>query len=50
MVKAEADRDYYADLELAPTANANEIKKAFKKLGMASSYEPVKVPADAFWF
>lgn len=33
MVKAEAERDYYADLELNPKADANEIKKAFKKLG-----------------
>jgi len=33
MVKVEADRDYYADLELKPSADANEIKRAFKKLG-----------------
>ena len=36
MVKAEVDRDYYGDLELGPTADANEIKKAFKKLGMVA--------------
>ena len=33
MVKAEADRDYYADLELQPSATANDVKKQFKKLG-----------------
>ena len=38
MGKAEADRDYYADLELEPTADANEIKKAFKKLGGLRTY------------
>lgn len=34
MVKGDAERDYYADLELNPSADANEVKKAFKKLGM----------------
>ncbi len=34
MVKAEPDRDYYADLELQPAASANDIKKQFKKLGI----------------
>lgn len=33
-MKAEADRDLYADLEIKPTADANEIKRQFKKLGM----------------
>ena len=33
MVKAEPDRDYYADLELPPSATANDVKKQFKKLG-----------------
>ena len=33
MVRAEGDRDYYGDLELPPTASANDIKKQFKKLG-----------------
>lgn len=36
MGKADADRDYYGDLELDPSADANEIKKAFKKLGTVS--------------
>lgn len=34
MVKADLTRDYYGDLELEPTADFNEIKKQFKKLGM----------------
>lgn len=34
MVKADLTRDYYGDLELPPTADLNEIKKQFKKLGM----------------
>jgi DnaJ-class molecular chaperone len=33
MVKADLTRDYYADLELAPSADVAEIKKQFKKLG-----------------
>ncbi|KAL3427474.1 DnaJ domain-containing protein [Phlyctema vagabunda] len=38
MVKADLSRDYYADLELPPTADANEIKKQFKKLAL--KYHP----------
>ena len=34
MVKADAKCDYYADLELPPSADANEIKRQFKKLGL----------------
>lgn len=34
MVKADLTRDYYGDLEVAPTADINEVKKQFKKLGM----------------
>lgn len=34
MVKADFSRDYYADLELQPSADVNEIKKQFKKLGL----------------
>lgn len=33
MVKADLTRDYYGDLELPQTADVNEIKKQFKKLG-----------------
>jgi hypothetical protein len=33
MVKADLSRDYYGDLEIAPTADLLEIKKQFKKLG-----------------
>lgn len=34
MVKADLTRDYYGDLDLHPGADAQEIKKQFKKLGM----------------
>lgn len=34
MVKADPKCDYYADLELPPSADAAEIKKQFKKLGL----------------
>lgn len=33
MVKADAKRNYYADLELTPAADTEEIKKQFRKLG-----------------
>lgn len=33
MVKADYRRDYYADLELRPSADTEEIKKQFRKLG-----------------
>ena len=36
MVKADATRDYYADLELQQGADPNEVKKQFKKLGIHS--------------
>jgi DnaJ-class molecular chaperone len=42
MVKADLSRDYYGDLEILPTADTAEIKKQFKKLGMAS------MPPDAY--
>jgi curved DNA-binding protein CbpA len=35
MVKADLTRDYYGDLDLAPAADTADIKKQFKKLGMA---------------
>jgi hypothetical protein len=38
MVKVEYDRDYYADLELDPTATSLDIKSQFKKLGMAPGF------------
>lgn len=37
MVKADPKRDYYADLELKPSATEEEIKKQFRKLGTAPS-------------
>lgn len=33
MVKADVRRDYYADLGLAPSADAEDIKRQFRKLG-----------------
>lgn len=33
MVKADVRRDYYADLGLQPSAEAEDIKKQFRKLG-----------------
>ncbi|PQE29038.1 hypothetical protein CJF30_00004099 [Rutstroemia sp. NJR-2017a BBW] len=36
MVKADFDRDYYADLEIDQTASVTEIKKQFRKLGKES--------------
>ena len=36
MVKADLSRDYYGDLELPANADANDIKKQFKKLGTVS--------------
>lgn len=33
MVKADASRDYYADLEISSSASDEEIKKAFRLLG-----------------
>lgn len=37
MVKADAKRNYYADLELTPAADTEEIKRQFRKLGKSSS-------------
>jgi len=34
MVKADLSRDYYADLELPPTADVGEIKRQFRKLAL----------------
>jgi hypothetical protein len=33
MVKPDFSRDYYADLELPTTADADAVKKQFRKLG-----------------
>ncbi|KAJ8071386.1 hypothetical protein OCU04_001709 [Sclerotinia nivalis] len=38
MVKADFDRDYYADLEIKQGASINEIKKQFRKLALV--YHP----------
>lgn len=37
MVKTDPKCDYYADLEVSPAADALEIKKQFKKLGLTAS-------------
>ncbi|KAL6715160.1 hypothetical protein ACLMJK_007424 [Lecanora helva] len=42
MGKADADRDYYGDLGVDATADANEIKRAFKKLALI--YHPDRNP------
>ncbi|KAI9840182.1 MAG: hypothetical protein M1837_001854 [Sclerophora amabilis] len=42
MVKADPQRDYYADLEIPPTADVLEIKKQFKKLAL--KYHPDRNP------
>lgn len=42
MVKADLSRDYYGDLELSPNADANEIKRQFKKLAL--QYHPDRNP------
>ena len=34
MVKTDYTHDYYADLELTQTADADEIKKQFRHLGI----------------
>jgi curved DNA-binding protein CbpA len=33
MVKLDVRRDYYADLHLTPSADAEDVKKQFRKLG-----------------
>lgn len=38
MVKADVRKDYYADLGLAPSADAEDIKKQFRKLGELSLF------------
>lgn len=37
MVTADPKCDYYADLEIPPSADTVEIKKQFKKLGWFTS-------------
>ena len=37
MVKADVKQDYYADLDLPLTADAEEIKKQFRILGMGTA-------------
>lgn len=39
MVKADVRRDYYADLGLQPSAETEDIKKQFRKLGMSWIYK-----------
>ncbi|KAI9808441.1 MAG: hypothetical protein M1827_007260 [Pycnora praestabilis] len=42
MVKADIKRDYYADLELEPNADNNDVKKQFKKFALL--YHPDRNP------
>ncbi|KAL9599410.1 MAG: hypothetical protein Q9219_003847 [cf. Caloplaca sp. 3 TL-2023] len=48
MVKADPKCDYYADLELLPSAEAAEIKKQFKKLAL--KYHPDRNPGKELEF
>ncbi|KAI4182949.1 MAG: hypothetical protein LQ346_006438 [Caloplaca aetnensis] len=48
MVKADPKCDYYADLELPPSADAVEIKKQFKKLAL--KYHPDRNPGKELEF
>lgn len=48
MVKADPKCDYYADLELLPSADAVEIKKQFKKLAL--KYHPDRNPGKELEF
>lgn len=42
MVKSDVRKDYYADLGLQPSAEAEEIKKQFRKLGELGRSDMVK--------
>ncbi|KAL8649302.1 MAG: hypothetical protein Q9226_005634 [Calogaya cf. arnoldii] len=48
MVKADPKCDYYADLELPPSAEATEIKRQFKKLAL--KYHPDRNPGKELEF
>ncbi|KAB8213286.1 DnaJ domain protein [Aspergillus novoparasiticus] len=48
MVKADVRRDYYADLGLAPSADAEDIKKQFRKLAL--KYHPDRNPGKEVEF
>ncbi|KAJ5819197.1 Heat shock protein DnaJ N-terminal [Penicillium riverlandense] len=48
MVKADVRRDYYADLGLAPSAEAEDIKKQFRKLAL--KYHPDRNPGKEIEF
>lgn len=43
MVKADARKDYYADLGLVPNAKLEDIKKQFRGLGVWRSMVVVKL-------
>ncbi|KAE8144657.1 DnaJ domain protein [Aspergillus avenaceus] len=48
MVKADVRRDYYADLGLTPSADAEDIKKQFRKLAL--KYHPDRNPGKEVEF
>jgi len=46
MVKVDPKTDYYAELDLPPSADAEEIKKQFRKLGKSVSLGKKRNHAD----
>lgn len=48
MAKPDVRRDYYADLGLAPSAESEDIKKQFRKLGTRSRASNVSCALKAY--
>jgi DnaJ-class molecular chaperone len=46
MVKPDAKHDYYADLELPATADAEDVKKQFRQLGEDPHHRNCAYSAD----
>ena len=47
MAKVDDNRDYYAELSLAPGADISEINKQYRKLGESFTF-PCPSPASPF--
>lgn len=41
MAKIDVRKDYYGDLGIAPSANTEEIKKQFRKLGVFAQFQKI---------